>query len=218
MTISRPRSSSFLAAGVAVLALTAAGCATADPPPPAAPATSAASSAAPTPSASTSPSVSTSPSASSSPSASASSSSTATDTSAALLAAGATALGEVDGTVSAIESERTGWEVHVVTANGGEQRLRISADGANVTSGPTDERPDTDDQAENQAYAKATVDYRQAVSIIADEVAGGTITELNLDREGSRLDWEADVDVDGTQRTVEVDAASGDVLSNRADD
>ena len=68
--------------------------------------------------------------ASSPPSAPASSAAKGNDT---LLAAAGLAAKEIsDGTVVSIEAERDGWEVHVVTADGGEQQLRTNAAGTQV--------------------------------------------------------------------------------------
>lgn len=174
------------------------------------------------PTASTSPSASESstPTASTSSSATASDSATATaDASAALLAAGHLGVRAVSGgTVVSIEAERNGWEVHVVTGTGAEQELRTDAGATRVVSGPTDDRPDADDRTENQQFAAAEVDYREAVRAIEREVAGGQITELGLDRENRRTVWEADVSVDSQQRTVQVDAGDASVVSNRTDD
>ena len=176
------------------------------------PASSASQSAETTPSVS----ASASPEASSSPSASASSAAEGND---ALLAAAALAAKEIsDGTVVSIEAERDGWEVHVVTADGGEQQLRTDAAGAKVIAGPTDDRPDADDKADNKEFAGVDVDYSEAVSAIEKEIAGGQINELSLDIENRRAVWESDVSTGSEQRSVQIDAANGDVLSNRLDD
>lgn len=106
----------------------------------------------------------------------------------------------------------------MVTDNGGEQQLRTNAAGTEVVAGPTDERPDTDDRAENKQFGQVKVDYRQAVNIIQDEVDGGQISELSLDRDGNRTRWEADVTFGAEQRSVQIDADSGEVISNRVDD
>lgn len=137
----------------------------------------------------------------------------------ALLAAAALAAEEVpDGTVVSVEAERDGWEVHVVTADGGEQQLRIDAAGTQVLAGPTDDRPDADDRAENEQFAQVEVDYAGAVRAIEAEIPGGRIGELSLDTENRRVVWEADVTDGAQQRSVQVDAGSGDVISNRLDD
>ena len=137
----------------------------------------------------------------------------------ALLAAGRLALKEVpDSTVVSIETERGGWEVHVVTADGGEQQLLTDSSGEKLVSGPTDERPDADDVAENKAFAKVEVDFEQAVKAIEGEIPDGKINELSLDQERRRIVWEADVASGTEQRAVQVDASSGEVVSNRRDD
>jgi len=153
---------------------------------------------------------------SSSPSASASSAAEGND---ALLAAAGLAAKEIsDGTVVSIEAERDGWEVHVVTADGGEQQLRTNPAGTQVIAGPTDDRPDADDRADNKEFAGVDVDYSEAVDAIEKEIAGGQINELSLDIENRRTVWEADVSTGSEQRSVQIDAANGEVVSNRIDD
>ena len=162
------------------------------------------------------PSASATTEASSSPSASASS---AADGNAALLAAAGLAAEEVsDSTVVSVEAERDGWEVHVVTADGGEQQLRTDAAGTEVIAGPTDDRPDADDRADNKEFAGVDVDFSEAVEAIAKEIADGQINELSLDIENRRVVWEADVSTGSEQRSVQVDATNGEVVSNRIDD
>ena len=137
----------------------------------------------------------------------------------ALLAAAQLAADTVSGsTVASVEQERDGWEVNVDTDDGDEQKLRTDAAGTSVVSGPTDERPDADDRAENKRFAKVSVDYRDAVGTVESEVDGGVIAELNLDADRSGVVWEADVTAGSQRRSVQLDADSGKVLSNRADD
>jgi len=156
------------------------------------------------------------PEASSSPSASASSAAEGND---ALLAAAGLAAQEMsDGTVVSIEAERDGWEVHVVTSDGGEQQLRTDPAGARVIAGPTDDRPDADDRADNKEFTQTDVDYEAAVRAIEKEIPSGQINELSLDFENRRAVWEADVSTGSAQRSVQIDATNGDVLSNRIDD
>lgn len=137
----------------------------------------------------------------------------------ALLAASALAAKEISaGTVVSVEAERNGWEVHVVTADGGEQQLRTDPAGESLISGPTDDRPDADDRAENEQLAGVKVDVEQAVKAVEAEVDGAQINELSLDLDNRSLVWEADVRTGAEQRQVTIDADSGDVISNRIDD
>ena len=55
-------------------------------------------------------------------------------------------------------------------------------------------------------------------SAIEKEIAGGQINELSLDIENRRAVWEADVSTGSEQRSVQIDAGNGDVVSNRIDD
>lgn len=136
-----------------------------------------------------------------------------------MVAAGRLAEKEIaKGTVSSIESERDGWEVHVVFADGGEQWLKTDPSGSQVIAGPTDERPDADDKAENREFTKVDIDFVKAIEATAGEISDGRITDLNLDAENRQLVWEAEVSVGSEQRVVQLDASSGKVLSNRVDD
>ncbi|HEU4546224.1 MAG TPA: hypothetical protein VFR88_08040, partial [Microlunatus sp.] len=108
--------------------------------------------------------------------------------------------------------------VHVVTADGGEQQLRTNAAGTEVIAGPTDDRPDADDRADNKELAGVAVDSTEAVSAIETEIAGGQINKLSLDIESRRAVWEADVSTGSEQRSVQIDATDGEVVSNRIDD
>jgi uncharacterized membrane protein YkoI len=149
----------------------------------------------------------------------ASSSPSAADGNAALVAAAGLAAEEVsDSTVVSVEAERDGWEVHVVTADGGEQQLRTDAAGTEVIAGPTDDRPDADDRADNKEFAGVDVDFSEAVEAIDKEIADGQINELSLDIENRRVVWEADVSTGSEQRSVQVGATNGEVVSNRIDD
>lgn len=199
-----------LALGAATIALVVtAGCSGTDEPTanPPAPVDTASS-----PAAAASPSVT-------SPSATSSSPATAAESNDAMIAAGRLAEKEIaKGKVSSIESERDGWEVHVVFADGGEQWLKTDPSGSKVIAGPTDERPDADDKAENREFSKADVDFVQAVEATVAEISDGRITDLSLDAENRQLVWEAEVSVGSEQRVVQIDAGSGKVLSNRADD
>ncbi|WP_041789994.1 PepSY domain-containing protein [Microlunatus phosphovorus] len=136
-----------------------------------------------------------------------------------MVAAGRLAAKEINGgTVVSIESERDGWEVHVVTSDGGEQQLRTDPSGTRVVSGPADDRPDADDKAENKSFSSVDIDFVRAVEVTVGEISDAQINELNLDTENRRIVWEADVSTGSQQRTVQIDATSGEVLSNRADD
>jgi len=137
----------------------------------------------------------------------------------ALLAAGALGAKEVSrATVVSIESERTGWEVHVVTAAGDEQQLRTNDSGKKLASGPTDDRADPEDRAENKQFAQAAVSYQRAVKAVEGEADGAEIRDLSMDWDNRRTVWEADVLVGSEQRQIQVDAENGKILSNRIDD
>jgi uncharacterized membrane protein YkoI len=135
----------------------------------------------------------------------------------ALLAAAETARGTVPGsTVSSIETERddTQWEVQVITTDGVEHEVEVSADGTQVLSGPLAKPEDAKDTAKHRSRIQAAkLDFRAAVDAVAKAV-DGRITELNLDDRDGTTVWEADVvDPANTLHEVSVDAATGSVVA-----
>jgi uncharacterized membrane protein YkoI len=134
----------------------------------------------------------------------------------AVSAAGRMALEAVPGgTVTSVEAERGGsaWEVHVVTADGTSHEVAVSADGSKVLATPTAEADDAADRAKHRDRAKAaTVDFAKAASIAA--VHGTQLRELELDTQGGRTVWEADVVDDARgKHKVTIDAGTGEVIS-----
>lgn len=124
-------------------------------------------------------------------------------------------------TLISIESEDKGaaWEAQVVTPEGVEHEMDLSATDASVTRGPTTDEEDASDRAKHQRRLKdASVDYREAVDALDGTVQNGVITELNLDTWDGKTVWEADVnDPSGTKHEVKVDAGNAKILSDRAD-
>lgn len=136
-----------------------------------------------------------------------------------LIAAGKTALQEVDNsTVISIESEDNGtrWEVQVVTSDGTEYEMDISSDGSKLVSGPRKEDDEPADKAKHRDRVKAAkLDYEAAAKKLLEAIPGGRITELNLDTERGRTVWEADVIDDSDKKhEVDLDASSGKVLAD----
>ncbi|MBT1543682.1 PepSY domain-containing protein [Curtobacterium aurantiacum] len=139
----------------------------------------------------------------------------------ALLAAVATARGEVgSGTVISVEQEQgtSAYEVLVVTKDGTEHEVHTNADGTAVTGTPQTEAADADDQAEHERFVDAAdLSVKQAVDAFAD-LHAGTVTELGLDDHVGKVVWEGDVlDSSGTKHSVRIDAGSGDVVTDRVD-
>lgn len=140
----------------------------------------------------------------------------------ALVAAGERAMqGVPDSTLIAIETERGGtvWEVQVVTTDGTEHQLDISADGKTVVSGPRAEDDDAADKAKHlDRISAAKIDFAEAARLILDEVPGGSVQELGLDSEADRIVWEGDVfDASGVKHEVQLDAGNGSVIKNQTD-
>jgi len=139
----------------------------------------------------------------------------------ALLAAVATARGEVgSGTVISVEQEQgaSAYEVLVVTKDGTEHELHTNADGTSVAGTPQTEAGDADDTAEHERFvAAADLSVKQAVDAFQD-LHAGTVTELGLDDHVGTVVWEGDVlDSSGTKHSVRIDAGSGEVVTDRVD-
>ncbi|WP_395816759.1 PepSY domain-containing protein [Curtobacterium flaccumfaciens] len=139
----------------------------------------------------------------------------------ALLAAVATARGEVgSGTVISVEQEQgaSAYEVLVVTKDGTEHEVHTNADGSAVAGTPQTEAADADDKAEHErVVAAADLSVKQAVDALQD-LHAGTVTELGLDDHVGTVVWEGDVlDSSGTKHSVRIDAGSGDVVTDRVD-
>lgn len=139
----------------------------------------------------------------------------------ALLAAVATARGEVgSGTVISVEQEQgaSAYEVLVVTKDGTEHEVHTNADGTVVAGTPQTEAADADDKAEHERFvAAADLSVKQAVDALQD-LHAGTVTELGLDDHVGTVVWEGDVlDSSGTKHSVRIDAGSGDVVTDRVD-
>ncbi|QQD75182.1 PepSY domain-containing protein [Curtobacterium sp. YC1] len=139
----------------------------------------------------------------------------------ALLAAVATARGEVgSGTVMSAEHEQGGsaYEVLVVTKDGTEHEVHTNADGTAVAGTPQTEAADADDTAEHERLvAGADLSVQQAVDALRD-LHTGTVTEIGLDDHAGAVVWEGDVlESSGTKQSVRIDAGSGDVVTDRVD-
>lgn len=143
---------------------------------------------------------------------------------AALLAAAGTAAGAVPGgTLLSLDLEAAGWEAEVADDDAASFDLALSADGADVTREPVEDRDDaddTDDLAERRdLVAGATVDPAAAVEAVRSAATTGTIDGLDLDLSAGTVVWEVQLDEDSaTEQTVTVDAGTGEILQTEQDD
>lgn len=146
-----------------------------------------------------------------------------------LLAAAQTAIASVEGsTLFTIDADDAGWEVTVVSADGTENDVSVSLDGASVTRGPVvdrdddgdDSADDSDDLAERQRLlGDARIDYAAAIETARGAVPEGTVTGADLDLERGTATWDVQLDEDtASERTVTVDAVTGEVLRTERDD
>lgn len=123
-----------------------------------------------------------------------------------------------DGTLTFIGTEQSGsWRVDVVTPDGTEQAMDVSADGVTVLVGPTPAKQSDADKANERARVQAArLDYRAAVDKCLAAVPNGSITELKLDNSNGATVWAADVwDSYIVEHKVTINAGSGDVVSNK---
>lgn len=125
----------------------------------------------------------------------------------------ATAAGAVDGGIAfAVEREDDGWDVEVVGPTGRRSDVVVSADGAEVVSGPTAESTSTDDLAENNRLREAgAIDLAEALAAARAEVPTGPIDSIELD-ELDRALWEVEFDFTATARALKLDAVTGEVV------
>ncbi len=129
-----------------------------------------------------------------------------------LVRAAGAALDAVQGsTLFSIDDQPNGWKVSVVTDEGTESHVLVSADGSMVTGGPTKEIDDGDDAVtdpqERQDLLDVPVDYLAAISAGDARADGGELSELDLDSDNGRDTWELTYGEDTPdQRNVAVDA------------
>ncbi len=137
--------------------------------------------------------------------------------------AAAAAVKAVDGSsLLTIETEqgRTVWEATVVTSDGTEHEMLISAEDGELVDGPSTRVDDADDKAENRRrVASAEVGYTAAAESVREAVPDARLMELNLDTFEDRVTaWEGDLHGDnGVRWSVKIDARNGDVLEKDAD-
>lgn len=129
-----------------------------------------------------------------------------------------TALAEVDGTVFSVDGDAQGWDVTVVTADGVENDVDLSADATSVERGPVEDTDtDADDAAEIERLQGVAVDHSAAMEAALGEV-DGTVTGVELSEEGGTAIWEVTLNEDtADETTVEVDAETGEVLRTEQD-
>jgi len=135
-----------------------------------------------------------------------------------LLAAAETALAEVDGTLTTVDRDDNGWDVTVVAADGTENDLDLSLDGATIERGPDSDDNDADDRADQQRLVQAAqLDYLAAIEAARGQSGGGTLVGVDLDDSDNRVEWDVDFASGNDETTVSVDAASGDVVGTEND-
>ena len=124
-----------------------------------------------------------------------------------------TALAEVDGTVVEVGREPDAWDVVVVTGDGSEHEIDLSADAATVTRHRVETAADDpDDAAERRRLLGVPVDLVTALETALAEV-DGTVSAVGLSEDGGVVSWEVELDEETPDAaTVAVDARTGEVL------
>ena len=147
------------------------------------------------------------------------------DETAALLAAGTTGERSVaDSTVVSIDRTTAGWHVGVVTPDGVEHEMDVALDGKSLVSDPVVEPADSDDAADRaeqqQVLQAAKLGHVAAVRAALDASPGSRVTEADLGSEdGGQPTWEIQVvDAQQLERTITVDAVTGDVVRDEVED
>ncbi len=139
----------------------------------------------------------------------------------AMLAAAATGLKQVPGgTLVSIDQGNSTWEIHVITSDGAEHEMDVAADGASVVRGPIVDQDDANDIAEQKALVQGkSIGYKAAAEQALADVPQGQLTELDLDSDRGQIFWEAKVlDDQSAERSITIDAATGEVVNNQLDD
>jgi len=124
----------------------------------------------------------------------------------------AIAIKSVGGIVTDIEldKKRTGYIYEVeLNVEGIEQELDISAETGEILRTKKDNNVDDDDELN---IANHDVMNFEEVIAIARENATGIVTEISLDNEDGRLQYEVEIKDGKSETTVEIDAVTGEVL------
>ncbi|HJG79361.1 MAG TPA: PepSY domain-containing protein [Brevibacterium senegalense] len=106
------------------------------------------------------------------------------------------------------------WEVTVL-ADGTEWEYDISTDGSTIERTDEDTEDDADDQRE---LDQAEVTLIEALETALEDTPG-TIDDIDLDEDDGTLRWDVSIHPEGDsgEQEIEVDAASGDIVSSRHD-
>lgn len=124
------------------------------------------------------------------------------------------ALETVDGDVVELELEdRTAWEVLVRGDDGSGTRVLISAESGDVTDERSEDVPEEVRDSAPEFTAKEAIDA--ALTAVS---SSGMVTDVDIDREGDTLVWEVVVESDGAETDVQIDATSGEILTQERDD
>ena len=86
----------------------------------------------------------------------------------------------------------------------------------NSTSSST-QKPSTTSGLQSDS-STAQISYERAKEIAIAKVGGGTVKEIELDRENGRLVYEVEVKYNGREYEIDIDAATGEIVKYKVDD
>jgi len=72
--------------------------------------------------------------------------------------------------------------------------------------------------AQTSYSAEAKISYERAKEIALATVGGGTVKEIELDRENGRLVYEVEVKYNGREYEIDIDAITGEIVKYKIDD
>lgn len=123
------------------------------------------------------------------------------------------ALEAVQGDVLSLdrEDDDSRWEVLVRTADGNGTEVWVDATSGDVLDQRSEDVPgEARDSAPEFTAMEAVEAARTAVS-------DGTVTDLDIDREGGKVVWDVVVEGNGTETDVQIDATNGEILKQEQD-
>lgn len=123
------------------------------------------------------------------------------------------------GTIDGVDLERTNngklyYEVDVDKANSNKDvDVHIDAVNGTVLKVVNDDNDDDDNNSQATNTANNKVKTAAQAKAIALKAVKGTVTKVDRDSDDGRVTYEVDLNITGGEATVEIDAATGKVLS-----
>ena len=87
------------------------------------------------------------------------------------------------------------------------------------TDNTSTQKPSTSTPSQSQSGSStAQISYEKAKEIAIAKVGGGTVKEIDLDRENGRLVYEVEVKYNEQEYEIDIDAATGEIVKYKIDD